>query len=107
MRKAWVCLKKKDLLQASDKGWKAGVFALRGYAEERNMEHSLQGCFSDVIEKLSEETRCSKCYDYYSSVLLREYNFDGDKVSADRVKYDLKKIKKLREKVNECISKEF
>ena len=99
MAKAEDALERGDLAQASRKGWRAAVWALRGFARERGWIYTGFYGIDGVMNRLVEEYDAEDIDICFSSALALERNAGDDTDSRLGVEICLGEVAQLLRKL--------
>ena len=99
MAKAEEALAQGDLVQASQKGWRAAAWMLRGFAQAKGWRYTGFYGIVGVIECLAQEYADEEFYDLYSSVDALAVNSPRCCDSRAGIEHDLSRVAELLRKL--------
>ena len=88
-------LRRRNNIQASEKGWGAAAQALKAIAEERGWNHNGHGLLVDIAKQVSDEQARSDIVTLFAFGQLLHVNFYEDSLPSDVIEEYLDQIKAL------------
>ena len=88
-------LRRRNNIQASEKGWGAAAQALKAIAEERGWNHNGHGLLVDIAKQVSDEQGRSDVVTLFAFGQLLHVNFYEDSLPSDVIEAYLDQIKAL------------
>ena len=88
-------LRRRNNIQASEKGWGATAQALKAIAEERGWNHNSHGLIVDVAQQVADEQDRSDLVGLFGTAQALHVNFYENWLSSDTVGIYLNDVKRL------------
>lgn len=88
-------LRRRNNIQASEKGWGAAAHALKAIAEERGWNHNSHGLIVDVVQQIADEQGRADLIPLFGVAQALHINFYENWLSSDTVGNYLDEVKKL------------
>ena len=88
-------LRRRNNIQASEKGWGAAAQALKAIAEERGWNHNGHGLIVDIAKQVSDEQGRTDIIAWLGTAQSLHVNFYEDSLPSDIVEAYLNVIKSL------------
>ena len=88
-------LRRRNNIQASEKGWGAAAQALKAIAEERGWNHGSHGLLVDIAQQVADERGRSDLVTLFGNAQALHVNFYEDWLSSDTVGIYLDQVKAL------------
>jgi hypothetical protein len=95
-------LRRRNNIQASEKGWRAAAQALKAIAEERGWNHRGHNLIVDIAQQVADEQRRPELVALFGAGQLLHVNFYEDSLAADTINIYLDQVKALLPEL-ECI----
>ena len=88
-------LRRRNNVQASEKGWGAAAQALKAIAEERGWNHNSHGLIVDIAQQIADEQGRPDLVGLFGTAQALHTNFYENWLSSDTVGIYLNDVKKL------------
>ena len=88
-------LRRRNTIQASEKGWGAAAQALKAIAEERGWNHNGHGLLVDIAKQVSDEQERTDLIAWLGTAQSLHVNFYEDAIPLDLIEAYLNVIKSL------------
>ena len=88
-------LRRRNNIQASEKGWGAAAQALKAIAEERGWNHNGHGLLVDIAKQVSDEQGRMDIVAWFGTAQSLHVNFYEDSLPSDFVEAYLNVVKSL------------
>ena len=88
-------LRRRNNIQASEKGWGATAQALKSVAEERGWNHNSHGLIVDIAQQIADEQGRPDLVGLFGTAQALHTNFYENWLSSDTVGIYLNDVKKL------------
>ena len=88
-------LRRRNNIQASEKGWGAAAQALKAVAEERGWNHNGHGLLMDIAKQVSDEQGRTDIIAWFGTAQSLHVNFYEDSLPVDMIDAYLGIIKSL------------
>ena len=88
-------LRRRNNIQASEKGWGAAAQALKSVAEERGWNHNSHGLIIDIAQQVADEQGRPDLVSMFGSAQALHVNFYENWLSSDTIGIYLEDVKKL------------
>ena len=88
-------LRRRNNIQASEKGWGAAAQALKSVAEERGWNHNSHGLIVDIAQQVADEQGRPDLVSMFGLAQALHVNFYENWLSSDTIQIYLDDVKKL------------
>ncbi len=88
-------LRRRNNIQASEKGWGAAAQALKAIAEERGWNHNSHGLIVDIAQQVADEQARPDLVAMFGLAQALHVNFYENWLSSDTIEIYLNDVKKL------------
>ncbi len=88
-------LRRRNNIQASEKGWGAAAQALKAIAEDRGWNHGGHGLIVDIAQQVADEQACPELVGLFGTAQALHVNFYENWLSSDTIQIYLDDVKKL------------
>lgn len=88
-------LRRRNNIQASEKGWGAAAQALKAIAEERGWNHGSHGLLVDIAKQVVDEQGRTDILSWFGSAQSLHVNFYEDSLPSDVIESYLYVVKSL------------
>ena len=88
-------LRRRNNIQASEKGWGATAQALKAIAEERGWNHNSHGLIVDIAQQVADERERSDLVGLFGTAQALHVNFYENWLSSDTIGIYLNDVKRL------------
>ena len=88
-------LRRRNNIQASEKGWGAAAQALKAIAEERGWNHGGHGLIVDIAQQVADEQSRPELVSLFGTAQALHINFYENWLSSDTIEIYLNNVKEL------------
>ena len=89
------CLRRRNNIQASEKGWGAAAQALKAIAEDRGWNHGGHGLIVDIAKQVADEQGRPDLVSLFGTAQALHINFYENWLDTDIIEIYLDDVKKL------------